>query len=170
MADAFTAVLIAVAVCLTALVPLFLLALLIRRWIQRAPTDNAAKMRHNLVYIVVVAVVVIGANLNAFSKTKLWRRLSKACCIEIVNNSGIEVTDLDLALRSSSNPESENHHNNSMPNASRTWFEARADEYKVDKLSGTVGTNRFSFQGAAKKGERLVIAIQPGGTITPHVE
>lgn len=170
MGEAVTAVLVAVAVCLTALLPLFLLAALIRRWIQRAPTDHAAKRRHNLVYIVVVGALVIGATLNTVSKTKLWRRLSKACCIEIVNNSGVEVKDLDLALRASNNPESHNKHEDSISTTTRMWFETRADEYKVEKLSGTVGTNRFSFQGAAKKGERLVIAIQPGGAIAPHVE
>ena len=168
--DALLEALMAVLIALLALVPFFLIAVVARRWIQRAPTDDKAKMRRNLVYVYIVAVIAIWANLEALTKTRLWRRLSKTCCIELVNKSGVEVKDLELALRASGDLESDKSHRELMAIDSRTRFKTRADEFKVERLSGVVGTNRFSFEGAAKKGERLVIAISRGGGVEARVE
>jgi hypothetical protein len=80
------------------------------------------------------------------------------------------VKDLELALRASGELKSDKRHRELMAIDSRTWFKTRADEFKVESLSGVIGTNRFSFAGVAKKGERLVIAIEAGGRIQAHVE
>jgi hypothetical protein len=174
MSDAVVAVVIAVAVCLIVLIPLFLLATLGRRWIQRAPTDNAAKFRRNIFWISLVAALVIWSNREALAETitesKLWRRVSGTCSIVLLNKSGVEVTNLDLTLRATGDPESHTNHTESMQNEGRTWIKTRADEFKVENLTGSAGSYRFSFKGAAKKGERLVIAIEPGGKIASHVE
>jgi hypothetical protein len=57
-----------------------------------------------------------------------------------------------------------------MPNQSRRRIWTRTAEFKVESLKGVVGTNRFSFSGAVKKGEQLVIAIESGGKIASRIE
>ena len=166
MVDAVLAVIIA----LLALLPFFLLAMLGRYWIQRAPTDKAAKTRRALFWVYLVAAVAIWGSRETIAESKLWRRLSGTCSIVLLNKSGSDVTNLDWTLRATGDPEAETKHTESLSTNGRWWIKTRADEFKVERLTGFVGTNQFSFRGAAKKGERLVIAIEAGGRIAARVE
>lgn len=166
MADAGMAVLIG----LLAVAPFCLIALVGRYWIQRAPTDRAAKRRRRFISIFLVGAVVIWEGSERISETKLWRRLSRTCTITVSNQSGAEVTNLDLVFRATGDPQSETNHFDSMGNRGGTSISTRADEFRVESLTGAVGSNRFSFNGTARKGERLVIAIEGGGKIVARVE
>jgi hypothetical protein len=166
MTDALKVVLIALLV----LAPLILVALLGRYWIQRAPTDKAARLRRKVFLICLVGALGLWSSRELISESKFWRRVSGTCSIVLFNNSGSDVRDLEMALRSQGEHQPDVNHDESMPHRSRREITTRAEELKVERLTGAVGSDRFSFVGAAKKGERLVITIEAGGRIVTRVE
>jgi hypothetical protein len=166
MADAGMAVLIA----LLALAPFCLIAVAGRYWIQRAPSDRAAKRRRTLFWIFLASALAIFGNSERIRETKLWRLVSRTCTIVVSNQSGAEVTDLDLIWRATGDPQAQTNHVGSMGNRGRMSSSTRANEFAVESLTGAIGSNRFSFSGTARKGERLVISIEGGGKIVARVE
>lgn len=166
MADAAMAVLVG----LLALAPFCLVGGVGWYWIKRAPSDREAKRRRRFIWIFLVGALVILEFREAFSQTKLWRRVTRTCTITVSNQSGAEVTNLDLVLRATGDRQSETNHFDSMGSRGGTSITTKADEFRVESLTGALGTNRFSFSGVARKGERLVIAIEGGGKIVARVE
>jgi hypothetical protein len=157
----------AVLLALLILLPFFAFYLLQRWWVQRSPTGAIARRRRTFVTVTIIAALVVFK--LSTTETKLHRILLNKCALEIWNDSGHDLHDLEYVLLFSDGETRTNHYETMSPR-SGTKYSATGPTLTIQTLHGRAGTNHFSFTGKINKGERLHIHIGPSGQITPKLD
>lgn len=136
-------------------------------WIRRSPTAAIAKRRRTFV---IVFIIVALATFKLFTAdTKLHRLVLNKCALEISNESGEDLYDIEYILHYSGGEIRTNRDETLSPRSARI-FTASGPNLVVQSIRGHVGTNQFFFTGRVNKGDRLRLRITKSAQVTAQLD
>jgi hypothetical protein len=159
----------AVVAALIVTIPVCAIAACYTWWIYRSRNSATFNRRSNSLAYVLLAVFAFAAVVSigkSVSQSKLFCSLFGFSSIVFVNESGRELEDVRIALRSSDGVQRYTYTWNVFSRRQRERFDVHTPQLLVESVTGRAGTNQFSYTGTVAAGQLVTLRVDLGGNLS----